>query len=331
MNTLDLYRQLAAALSAGPVVLATVGYTQGSVPREVGAKMLVTAAGQCFGTIGGGAGEAKVIAQAQAVLATGAKQWVEIDLTGPAAESGRGQEGVCGGQMQVWLERWMGDEAIALVQRLLTHLEGNIAVTLVTPLAMTAAPYIATPTLPLPPAALTRADLTQGDRALIERVSPPPLLLIVGGGHVGAALAQVAHLAGFDIAVQDDRPEWANADRFPQASQIGTGAIAPWLEPLLRHPQLYVALVTRGYRYDCEALQTLLSQPIAYAYIGMIGSAKRVHTVLQDVEKMGISSAALQRIYAPIGIEIGALTPEEIAVSICAELIQVRRCHHPPQ
>jgi xanthine dehydrogenase accessory factor len=308
-----IYRQLAQALQAGPVVVATVGHSQGSVPREVGAKMLVTATGQTFDTIGGGAGEAKVIAQAQIVLATGEPQWVDIDLSGD--RSGRPQrEGVCGGRMRVWLERWAGVDAIAQVQRILTDLQAGTALTLVTPLTATS-PYIVAPGSPLP----------SPDTALIEHISPPPLLLIIGAGHVGTALAHMADWAGFEIAVQDDRPDWANGDRLPQAGQIWTGAIAPWLEQFTHHCQLYVALVTRGYRQDCAALHILLNQPMPYAYIGMIGSRKRIRTVWQDLENQGIDPDVLQKIYAPIGLDIGALTPEEIAVSICAELIQVRR------
>ncbi len=304
-----VYRQLDQTLRTGPVVVATVGHTQGSVPREVGAKMLITPTGQIFDTIGGGAGEAKVIVQAQQVLRSGQSQWVEIDLSGAPQ-----REGVCGGRMRVWLERWAGEEAISCVQCILTRLQAGQAVTLVTPLTPEP-PYILEADSPVP--------ATTG--ALVECIIPPPLLLIVGAGHVGTALAQIAQLAGFEIAVQDDRSAWANRDRFPQAGQIWTGAIAPLLEQYRHHRQLYVALVTRGYRQDCEALRMLLNQPITYAYIGMIGSRKRIHTVWQDLKAEGIAPEQLQKIYAPIGLEIGALTPEEIAISICAELIQVRR------
>ncbi len=304
-----IYRQLDQTLRTGPVVVATVGHAQGSVPREVGAKMLITSTGQTFDTIGGGAGEAKVIAQAQQVLTTGESQWVEIDLSGAPQ-----REGVCGGRMRVWLERWAGEAAIACVQRILTSLQAGQALTLVTPLTPEP-PYILEADSPAPATIM----------ALVEHLLPPPLLLIIGAGHVGTALAQVAQLAGFEIAVQDDRADWANRDRFPQAGHIWTGAIAPLLEQYRHHRQLYVALVTRGYRQDCEALRILLNQPIAYVYIGMIGSRKRIHTVWQDLEAQGVASEQLQKIYAPIGLEIGALTPEEIAISIGAELIQVRR------
>ncbi len=307
---MEFYAQLAKALTLGPVVLATVVQTRGSVPREVGAKMFLCSNGHTFDTIGGGAGEAKVIAQAHIVLATGHKQWVDIDLSGAPQ-----REGVCGGQMRVWLERWQGPAAIALTQTILTHLQAGNPITLVTPFAPTATPHFATPeTPPAPP-----------HTAFLEPIQPAPLLLIIGAGHVGTALAQVAHLAGFQIIIQDDRPDWANPTRFPQAQQIWTGDLAAHLTPLRSQTQLYVALVTRSYHHDCQALQSLLSQPIAYRYIGMIGSKKRIQTVRQATKNSGIPSERLNSLHAPIGLAIGALTPTEIAISICAELIQTRR------
>jgi xanthine dehydrogenase accessory factor len=125
--------------------------------------------------------------------------------------------------------------------------------------------------------------------------------------------------------VQDDRPEWANPDHYPQATQIFTASIRAAIAHLATNTQLYAALVTRGYQYDLEALQALLQRDQPCQYIGMIGSRKRVQQVYQALMNTGISKNQLQSIHAPIGLDIGALTPEEIAVSICAELILVRR------
>jgi xanthine dehydrogenase accessory factor len=150
------------------------------------------------------------------------------------------------------------------------------------------------------------------------------MLLIVGAGHVGEQLAKVAHLSGFRITIQDDRPEWANLERYPQAAFIYSH-IDQALTELSNHGSLYVALVTRGYRYDLEALTALLNRDLPCSYIGMIGSDRRVKEVLEQVKQMGISTEKLQFVYAPIGLDIGALTPAEIAVSITAELIMLRR------
>jgi xanthine dehydrogenase accessory factor len=142
---------------------------------------------------------------------------------------------------------------------------------------------------------------------------------------VGEQLAKFAHLIGFEIAIQDDRTEFANAEKFPQANLIINQPINSFINDFATFSQLYIALVTRGYIYDLEALQILLNRAVPCKYIGMIGSEKRVKLVYQKLQEAGISPHLLKNIHAPIGLEIGALTPEEIAVSICAELILVRR------
>jgi xanthine dehydrogenase accessory factor len=312
--SLACFRQLAKRLQTQPIVLATVVDTRGSVPREIGAKMLIWKDG-CAGTIGGGAGEAHVIEQAKLVLATAKKQQIEIDLTGAPQ---RQTQGVCGGIMQVWLEQWNGDEAIELVQHILSHLESGSSVTLVTPFDSTRSPYLLSDSTLSAPIALPA-------HAFVETLQPAPTLLIVGAGHVGEQLAIVAHQIGFQIVVQDDRPDWATPQRYPQAAQIYTATLARAMDSFAAHSQLYVALVTRGYSYDVDALMVLLHRRTPCRYIGMIGSLKRVQQVYQAIEQAGISKDKLQSIYAPIGLDIGALTPAEIAVSIAAELILVQR------
>ncbi|MGV0026138.1 XdhC family protein [Phormidesmis priestleyi] len=306
--TLDFYYQLAEWLGQESVVVATIVSVKGSVPREVGAKMIIGSQNRIFSTIGGGAGEAFVIEQAAIVLQTGERQVVEIDLTGAPQ---RKTQGVCGGKMQVWLERWSGEEAIVLVHQILHRLKAGQSATLVTPFDANQLPHLL----------LNKPTLD----SFIETLQPPPTLLIIGAGHVGEQLAKVAHLIGFQIVVQDDRSEWANTNRYPHASKIYTEAIANVIDHFTDHTMLYVALVTRGYQQDLIALETLLNQKLDCKYIGMIGSEKRVRQVYQSLENAGISQSKLRSIYAPIGLDIGALTPEEIAVSIAAELILVRR------
>ncbi|MDX2244775.1 MAG: XdhC/CoxI family protein [Leptolyngbyaceae cyanobacterium bins.302] len=322
---ISFYRQLAAALHQGSVVVATIVRTQGSVPREVGAKMFVDRTGKIVGTIGGGAGEAKVIQQAKRVLATGEKQLVAIDLSGATH---RETQGICGGMMQVWLERWQGNTAIALVQHLLSQLETGQEITLVTPMQQARSPHLQTQAESPPPTPNPHSPTPNPQPPIpdpfTETLSPPPTLLVVGAGHCGIQLAKVADLIGFQVIVQDDRPEWATIDHYPQA-RILMGTIADAVDRLALHTHLYAALVTRGYAYDLEALTLLLQREIPCVYIGMIGSRKRVCQVFQAAEQKGITPETLQRVHAPIGLDIGALTPEEIAVSIGAELILVRR------
>jgi xanthine dehydrogenase accessory factor len=307
---LDFYNQFHQILHNGAAVLATVIHIKGSVPREVGAKLVIQASGDVFGTIGGGAGEAHVIQQGMQVLKTGHKHVVEIDLSGaPAQET----DGICGGRMQVWLERWHGDSAIALVQTILNHLQAGQSVSLITPFSADAVPYV------------RPSQTSAPEHTFVELLQPPPTLLIVGAGHCGIQLAKMAHFIGFQIMVQDDRPEWANPSHYPQATMICTDAIATVIAQLAQRTQLYAALVTRGYSYDVAALTALLNRDLSCPYIGMIGSQRRVRQVCTAIIATGISKASLRSLYAPIGLDIGALTPEEIAVSICAELILVRR------
>lgn len=308
---LDFYRQMADQLNQGPIVLATVVAVTGSVPREVGAKMMVCPNGQIIGTIGGGAGEGKVYQQALEILTSGERGFVEIDLSGAPQ---RDTQGVCGGHMRVWVERWSGETARSRVQQILQCMQiGEPAALMI---SFTDEP----PALIQPYAGLEVVVKPEG---MIEPLQGAPTLLIGGGGHVAVPLAQVAHLAGFQIAVVDDRPEFAHSDRFPQATWVLPQSFEAALEVLPTPLPLYVALVTRGMQHDLAALRVLLRRPTCY--LGMIGSRKRVRLVLQTLEQEGFAPAQLAQIYAPIGLDIGALTPGEIAVSIVAELVKVRR------
>jgi len=306
---MSIFAQLDQVLFLGSAVLATVIKVNGSVPREKGAKMIITEKGEIYSTIGGGAGEAKVIEAAIVALKTGEKKLVELDLSGT---TDRKTEGICGGLMQVWVEPWHKGEGQTLARKISTLLKAGQRVTLVTPLDGHSSPYLSpTPLLSIP--------------QFIEILEPPPLLLIVGAGHVGEQLAKVAYNIGFQIVVQDDRSSWANLQRYPTAVKIFNTPIEEAIKELNGYTLFYAALVTRGYQYDLEALAVLLKREIPCQYIGMIGSKKRVNQVYQVLENRGISSQQLKSIFAPIGLDIGALTPEEIAVSIAAELILVRR------
>ena len=299
------------------LVLATVVAVKGSTPREVGAKMLVTAQGQ-VGTIGGGAGEAKVYQQALEVLATGEKQLVEINLLGNEEDS----QGVCGGVMEVWLEKWQGEIAIALIQQILNYLKTGQSIILTTPLSQDRSPHLLLNDL-IPP--LKRG--ARGVTEFIEKIIPPPTLLIVGAGHCGVALAKVAHFMGMRIMVVDDRPDFAHPAQFPLETVVITDTVANILNQIEKIENLYIALVTRNYQQDIAAVRSLFdfSAHISLQYLGIIGSIKRIKIVQQHLEKLGYNFQDFPHIYAPIGLDIGALTPEEIAISICAEILKVKQ------
>lgn len=160
-------------------------------------------------------------------------------------------------------------------------------------------------------------------RLYVEPYLPPHTLLVVGSGHVAMPLAAIAKLAGFRVVVLDDRPEYANAERFPAADEIRVGPFVAGLQQLPLGPRWYAVLVTRGHTHDLESLRVVLDKPLAY--LGMIGSGLRVKAVFEMLRAEGVEPALLERVHAPIGLDIGAETPGEIAVAIAAELIKARR------
>lgn len=159
----------------------------------------------------------------------------------------------------------------------------------------------------------------------VEVHAPPSELVIVGAGHIAVPLARAAHLLGYRVVVADDRPGHATFERFPDAARVVRVDFAdPFADlPLARHSHL--VLVTRGHRYDYECLRRVLLADRRPAYIGMIGSRRRVRATLEALRREGIPRDRLATLHAPIGLDIGAQTPEEIAVSVAAELVLASR------
>lgn len=254
-NEQILSELLAAQATSEAVVLATVIKARGSVPRHAGAKMLVYEDGRTSGTVGGGEMESRVIAEAMAALRDGHTRVLPYSLVEPA----RGDPGVCGGEVEIYLE-----------------------------------PYL-----------------------------PPPTLFIVGCGHVGRALADLGHWLGYRVVVTDDRADLASPEYIPDADVYLPGTIE---EALAAHPitrNTYIALVTRNVMIDRQVLPKLVDSPAPY--IGVMGSKRRWSETKKLLQDEGLSEADLQRFHSPLGLELNAETPAEIAVSIMAEIIMLRR------
>ena len=160
----------------------------------------------------------------------------------------------------------------------------------------------------------------------VEPILPQPRAFIFGAGHISKSLSKVASLAGFATIVIDDREAFANRERFPEADEIHAGAYEEVFPRLEVNLTSYLIIVTRGHRDDMRVLQWALSTPARY--ISMIGSKRKVLGVMKELEKEGTPREAFERLFAPMGLEIGAISPEEIAVSVVAEMIAVRR--NPP-
>ncbi|MHB8578137.1 MAG: XdhC family protein [Dehalococcoidia bacterium] len=158
---------------------------------------------------------------------------------------------------------------------------------------------------------------------LIEVVESPPVLLIVGAGHIGRSLCKLATEVGFAVTVLDDRPDYANRERLPEAAEVLCEDFEAALDRLPINRNTYVVMVSRGHKQDELSLRKVVGRPAAF--VGMIGSKRRTATVLQHLGEEGFPREALDAVHTPIGLDIGAETPEEIAVSILAEIIMVRR------
>jgi len=343
-----------------PFALATVINVRGSTPREVGAKMIIREDGQ-VGTIGGGCGEAEVFRKARLLLAEGSgARLAEVDLTGDFDQQ---EIGTCGGIMDVFIDLWAPTD-LPLARKLAESAEHNRPAALLSVVdsgARSEAPVGAKMVIdPLGSevgaqlAGLEESALKQlGDRAsdavagLLEvnaggglqpvthiesnglpRVFVDPItgaqrLIIVGAGHIAQPLCELGSMLGFHVTVIDDRASFANRERFPQADLIIARPFTAAIEAVQLDRHCFLISVTRGHAFDEEVVRAALEQP--KCFIGMIGSRRRSRAMLARLAEDGVDPARLDEIHAPLGLDIGAETPEEIAISIIAEIVRERR------
>jgi xanthine dehydrogenase accessory factor len=341
----DIYSKLIEIMDQSQVAaLATIVATKGSVPREVGAQMLIYPAGQNTGTVGGGCGEAEAINQALDTIRSGQPRLVEADLTEDISMT---SQGICGGVMYIFVETW-APEHRTLLHSFLAARSSNRPAGIATVIASSDPLLVGQKTLVTAAGALVALGLGQCEPAIMAKaqlavedglsrllvhgdlqvfVQAPehrPTALVVGAGHIAVPLAQIASLCDFRVTVLDDRPSFANRERFPQAESVIVGDYQTELRRFPIDSHTYIVLITRGHQHDVPCLLEVIDSPAAY--IGMIGSKRRVAGVFQLLEtECGIAKDKLARVHSPIGLSIGAETPAEIAVSIMAEIIQTRR------
>lgn len=238
-----------------PAAYCVIVRTNGSTPRHVGSKMVVYADGRIVGTIGGGEVEQRVKSEALQAIQDGVPRLLEYQMNDPS----RGDPGVCGGQLEVF----------------------------------------------------------------VEPILPKPTLVVVGAGHVGQAVVWLAKWLGFRTAISDDRPEFCSPESIPEADEYYPLPLVELPQHLKITPWTYIVLTTRGVDIDVPGLPALLDS--SAAYIGIIGSRRRWATTCQQLLEKGIPQEKIDRVHSPIGFKINAETPEEIAVSILAEIIHIRR------
>ncbi len=337
MSHQALYQEIVTQLQQGKrIVLATVIDTKGSTPRKTGSSMLVREDGSLFGTIGGGCGEAGVIQKARLALVDGQVREDMADLT---EEISLESEAVCGGVMRVFIEPWQ-PKHLDVAQQLAKAVHSNVRVhTLVhaqshdSPNALGARcieqvnGQVLYNTLPKQSPQPTKGRIKrplqrlEGWEFYTELWSPQPCLVIVGAGHIAEPLETFARMSGYTTVVIDDRSLFANRQRFPHAHQV---ICAPILQACQNMPlslEHHIVLVTRGHTLDMDALRVLTNRPEKCAYLGMIGSNRRVCAVFSLLEKEGMPREQFGDVHSPIGLNIGAETPHEIAISILAEII----------
>jgi xanthine dehydrogenase accessory factor len=238
-----------------PGALCTIVRSKGSTPRRTSSKMLVYADGRIAGTVGGGELENRVIQEALEVIQSGQARLLEYSMADPQ----RGDPGVCGGQLEVY----------------------------------------------------------------VEPILPKPILIVLGAGHVGRAVVHLAKWLGFYVVVNDDRIGFCTPEAIPGADEYQPVPIQELPKHTRITPWTYLVLTTRGSNVDVLGLPALLKSPAAY--IGVIGSRRRWAVTRKTLLESGVSEAALARVRSPMGLELNAETPEEIAVSIMAEIIMLRQ------
>jgi len=354
-----LFQALAHTLQTGqPVALATVIATKGSLPMSRRAKMLLFADGSITGTVGGGALEATVMQRAVHTLQTETPEIVSVDLTSDQIEA----EGLtCGGTVEILLEPFTPRTDTAVIEelaRLEEQAQNTVIATLLTPgravvkiiaredgtvVGTSGAPTvdpkilhaaqskIGQDALEIVEIALTSAEAAYFGfsvetplRVFLESVLPPPTAYLFGGGHVSRAIAGLLPALGFEYVVIDDRADFLTPARFPAARTFLCERFEKACEtPTLPPYTSYVLILTRGHQFDFQILQQALRWQVKY--LGMLGSRRKITLFFEQLRAQGFDQQALDRIHAPIGIAIGADTPAEIAISVAAELIRVRR------
>lgn len=357
-------RSIVDAVSKGRrASLVTPLETEGSLPTGRDARMAVFEDGTTVGTVGGGRMEADLEQVGRDVLGSGGPRLTHVTLT---AEDAREDGLLCGGEATFLVEPVAGEQEVGPLREILRLRQlgrsGIEAIRLIQGEPVHRLVVWREPASPdrtgasmsrrsagtlgqeeLDRAVLVRSDEFEAEegrqmveleaegesvRVLVHPILPIPTAFVFGAGHVGLAVCQIAPAAGFRVVVVDDRPEFANRRRFPNAESVLVREFESVVDTLPVDEASYLVVMTRGHSYDRVVVSQALRTPAAY--IGMIGSRRKVAHTLDALRAEGHSREALDRIHAPIGLDIGGDTPGEIAISVVGEMIKVRRHRDAP-
>jgi len=342
-RTPDIHRTIVEWIDAGrSFAVALVLAAEGSAPRKEGARAVIDASGAITGTIGGGLVEAEAQRRGVAACQSGRPAVLAVSLRGIEATDA---EPLCGGRVRILIDPTAAKDraAYAAAFDAITRREQGVLVTRVRSgdEVTTSVAWFPAEDIPadrgFPGEEALRSCLAHEKPrlfearkpeetidVLVEPLIPEPRLLIVGGGHIGQALAAQASLLGFAITVVDDRPEFADAARYPAGVEARCGDCAEEVAAFPIGADTSVVIVTRGHEHDAAALAACIHRPAAY--IGMIGSKRKVALLRDEFLASGRATAReFDRVFAPIGLDIGAVTVPEIATSIAAQLVVARR------
>ncbi len=341
------------AKSGNDHVIATVIRTSGSTPQKSGAKLLVRKDGSGVGTLGGGCVEGDIwFAARQLLKRGGSAEMRDYELNEELAA----QDGlICGGTMYFLIDPVRSDDKTSnsygeFAEEVVAAYEGGAPVAIVNIVVAPEGSGLTVGSRMLVREngatsgslgdeklesvsaqqardlmALGKNDYVVADTGVeyyIEAYTTPPTLVIAGGGHVSKALAPIAKSVGFRLFIIDDREEFANAERFPEAEIVQVGEYETVLQELPINANSFIVIATRGHRYDDAALASALKTPASY--VGLLGSKRKTILIYEDLLKRGFTLDELRRTRSPIGLDVGARTPEEIAISIMAEILMFR-------
>ncbi|MBI2191423.1 MAG: XdhC family protein [Planctomycetes bacterium] len=331
-------------------VLCTVIDTRGSTPQGAGCKMLVLPNAQTIGTIGGGCVEAEVRRRALQVLENRRAETLQFVLD---HDYGWDDGLICGGRMDVFVEVLDLPDAASVYAGLIREMDERRRVVLGTNLdaredsapdrhflCLLGSGQVVGPGSPPEAGAVLEAaqaaaregrpalfptrspEGREQKRLFLEPVLPKPVLLIAGAGHVGQALAHLGVLLDFEVAVVDDRASCASRERFPDTHRLIVEDIPRALEDFPVGEDTYVVIVTRGHLHDQEALYRVIRRPAAY--VGLIGSRRKIRLIFNEFHRLGVPESLMRRVFAPVGLDIGSQSVQEIALSIAAQLVLAR-------
>ena len=343
----EIYQKIPELIESDQVgAYCTVVETKGSTPQKPGSKLLILPNLRNIGTLGGGCVEAEARRQAIGLMQGGVPRLLEFQLD---SDYGWDDGLICGGNMKIFIDLPQTEAEAEMFERLQTLNAEKTPLVCATVVSSkkhgvdvgmkmifaTTGERIGTLGDSALEAAIeaetagvlekNRASLFRENETaavFLEPLQPRPTLLIAGAGHVGQALCHLGNWLDFDIAIVDDRADFASEERLPEADEIIIGDIATELRNYPITPLTYVVIVTRGHQHDESALHSVVESDARY--IGLIGSRRKIKLIFDDLMEAGISTERLERVYAPIGLDINSKTVPEIAVSIVSQLIQIR-------